>query len=42
MLPLRDAGELAEVGGAFFDEGVFALFAFFGHVIHEGGVAGEV
>lgn len=39
---LRHPWELAEVGGAFFDESVFAFFAFFGHVVHEGGVAGEV
>lgn len=42
MRQLRDAGKLGKVGSAFFDEGVFAFFAFFRHIVEEGGVAGEV
>ena len=38
----RHPFELLEVGLPFLDEGGFAFFGFFAHVVEQGGVAGEV
>ena len=38
----RHPREFREIGFPFFDEGLFALFAFFAHVVKKGSVSGEV
>ena len=41
-ISLRHSREFTEVGLAFFEEGLFAFFAFFAHVVEQCGVASEV